>query len=297
VEEDGLQLPVTAPEVTVRLAGQFAVRPVEGETTVVRVTVPVKVPIGVTVIVELPVAPVLKSAGDAAETEKSAPTTKLNVADAGWDAVPGEPAPVMVTEKALAVVEVQDNTEVPVPFAVSDTGVTVNALHVRPVGRGVSERATEPTKLNVLVRVTVELIDEPVAPLGEVALIVKSPTWTVEAAECDAVPGEPAPVIVTPYVAAVVELRVQEALTVAFAVMLTGAGQVTVKPVTGLVTAVRLIVPAKLNVLVRLTDIAAPVAPEFMLTGVPAEMVKSPTCEMKLVEWVLPPPVPVIVTR
>ena len=68
-------------------------------------------------------------------------------------------------------------------MAVNDTGVTVNALHVKPAGRGVSERPTEPTKLNVLVRVTVELIDEPAAPLGDVALIVKSPTWTVELAE------------------------------------------------------------------------------------------------------------------
>ena len=75
-----------------------------------------------------------------------------------------------------------------------------------------------------------------------------------------------------------------EAATVAFAVMLTGTGQVTVKPVAGLVTAARLIVPAKLNVLVRLTDIAEPVAPELKLTGLLSEMVKSPTCEMKLVE-------------
>jgi hypothetical protein len=72
---------------------------------------------------------------------------------------------------------------VPVPFAVSDTGVTVNALQVKPAGRGVSDKATVPTKLNVLVRVIVELIDEPVTPLGDVTLIVKSPTWTVEAAE------------------------------------------------------------------------------------------------------------------
>ena len=88
----------------------------------------------------------------------------------------------------------------------------------------------------------------------------------------------------TLYVAAVVELSVQEATTVAFAVMLTGAGHMTVKPVTGLVTAARLIVPAKLNVLVRLTDIAEPLAPELKFTGLPTEMVKSPTCEMKLVE-------------
>jgi hypothetical protein len=70
---------------------------------------------------------------------------------------------------------------------------------------------------------------------------------------------------------------VQEAATVAFAVILTGAGQVTVSPVTGLVTAVRLIVPAKLNVLVSETDIAAPVAPELKLTGVPTLTVKFPT--------------------
>ena len=82
----------------------------------------------------------------------------------------------MVTEKVPAVGDVHDRLEVPVPFAVRDTGVTVNALHVKPAGRGVSERATEPTKLNVLVRVIVELIDAPAAPLGDVALILKSPT-------------------------------------------------------------------------------------------------------------------------
>ena len=76
---------------------------------------------------------------------------------------------------------------------------------------------------------------------------------------------------------AVVEVKVQEAATVAFAVMLTGAGHVTVNPVTGLVTGVRATVPAKLNVLVRLTDMVEPVAPELKFTGLPAEMVKSPT--------------------
>ncbi len=74
------------------------------------------------------------------------------------------------------------------------------------------------------------------------------------------------------------ELSVHDDDTVAFAVIPTAvAGQVTVKPVVGLTTELRLTVPAKLNVLVRLTDIAAPVAPELKLTGVPAEMVKSPT--------------------
>ena len=63
----------------------------------------------------------------------------------------------------------------------------------------------------------------------------------------------------------------------AFAVILTGAGHVTVSPVAGLITGVRAIVPAKLNVLVKLTEIAEPVAPELKLTGVPTLIVKSPT--------------------
>jgi len=75
----------------------------------------------------------------------------------------------------------------------------------------------------------------------------------------------------------VVEVNVQETATVAFAVILTGAGHVTVSPVAGLVTGVRVTVPAKLNVLVRLTDIADPVAPELKLTGVPTLIVKLPT--------------------
>ena len=58
----------------------------------------------------------------------------------------------------------------------------------------------------------------------------------------------------------------------------------TVNPVAGLVTGVRATVPAKLNVLVRETEMAEPVAPELKLTGLLSEMVKSPTCEMKLVE-------------
>ena len=89
----------------------------------------------------------------------------------------------MFTTNEPVVDEVQERLEVPVPLAVNDTGVTVNALQVKPEGRGVSERATVPTKLNVLVRVIVEDIDEPAAPLGDVAPIVKSPTWTVDTAE------------------------------------------------------------------------------------------------------------------
>ncbi len=84
--------------------------------------------------------------------------------------------------------------------------------------------------------------------------------------------------IVTRYVPAVAELSVQDADAVALAVRLVAvAGQVTVSPVVGLTTEVTVTLPAKLNVLVRVTDMAAPVAPELKLTGVPTEMVKSPT--------------------
>ncbi len=76
---------------------------------------------------------------------------------------------------------------------------------------------------------------------------------------------------------AVVDDRVQDAATVAFAVIVTGAGQVTVNPVAGLVTGVRVTVPAKLKVLVRETEIAEPEAPELKFTGLLTLIVKSPT--------------------
>jgi hypothetical protein len=71
VDEVGLHVPVTDPLVTTNAAGQFAVRPVRGETVVVRVTVPTKLPIGVMVTFDLPIAPRLKSAGEEAVIEKS----------------------------------------------------------------------------------------------------------------------------------------------------------------------------------------------------------------------------------
>ena len=74
---------------------------------------------------------------------------------------------------------------------------------------------------------------------------------------------------------AVVELKVQEAVTVAFAVIATAvAGQVIVRP-AGAVP-VRVMLPAKLNVLVRETPTETPVWPTFRLAPV-AVMVKSPT--------------------
>ena len=88
----------------------------------------------------------------------------------------------MFTTNEPTVGEVHERLELPVALAASDTGVTVNGWQVKPAGT-TSVRATEPTKLNVLVRVIMEEIDEPAAPLGFEAPIVKSPTWTVAGAE------------------------------------------------------------------------------------------------------------------
>ena len=60
-----------AVPVTVRLLGQPGVRPVPGEVEAVMVTVPVNPFNGVMLMVELPVAPELKSAGDVAVISKS----------------------------------------------------------------------------------------------------------------------------------------------------------------------------------------------------------------------------------
>ncbi len=81
------------------------------------------------------------------------------------------------------------------------------------------------------------------------------------------------------------EVKVHKAEAVVFAVRLVAvAGQVTVKPVAGLTTEDSAIVPAKLLTLVSETDIAAPVAPELKFTGVPTEIMKSPTWTMELAE-------------
>jgi hypothetical protein len=77
----------------------------------------------------------------------------------------------------------------------------------------------------------------------------------------------------------VVELNEQDVVTVAFAVIATAvAGQVIVSP-AGAVP-VKVMLPAKLNVLVRETPTETPVCPTFRLAPV-ALIVKSPTCETK----------------
>ncbi len=145
---------------------------------------------------ELPNTPELKLTGDVAVKVKFFIGPKVNNAFVEWDAVPGEPFPVMMTVKLAVCEDVQVRLEVPVPLAVNGTLVEVNRLQVRPV-TVLLVNETVPTKLNVLVRVIVEVAGEPAGALAAEAVIVKSPTCTTEDAEWDAVPGEPAPVTVT----------------------------------------------------------------------------------------------------
>ncbi len=93
------------------------------------------------------------------------------------------------------------------------------------------------------------------------------------------------PVIVTRYVPAVEELKVQDAEAVPLAVRAVAvAGHMTVRPVVGLTSEVRVTLPTKLKVLVRETETEAPVAPVLKLTGVPTLIVKSPTCTTEVAE-------------
>ena len=90
--------------------------------------------------------------------------------------MPGEPTALTLTLKVPAVGELHDSIEVPVPLAVNGTFGGLNGWQVRPP-EGVAVRATVPAKLKVLVRVTVDVIDVPELPVGNVALVRKSPTW------------------------------------------------------------------------------------------------------------------------
>jgi hypothetical protein len=172
----------------------------------------------------------------------------------------------------FAVVEVQDKEDVPVPLGVSDTGVTVNALQVKPEGT-VSDRPTKPTKLNVLVRVMVEVLDEPATPEGDVALIVKSPTWDTKLAACVRPP--PVPVTVTRYVPGVEDPGLHVPVTALEPVTARLDGQFALRPVDGETVVTRVTVPVKpftgVTVIVEL-----PVAPVLKSAGEVAAIVKSP---------------------
>ncbi len=86
-------------------------------------------------------------------------------------------------------------------------------------------------------------------------------------------------VTVTRNVPASAEVKAQDDAAVPLANRLTAVtGQVTVNPVDGPTTELRETPPAKLNVLERDTDTEALETPRLKLTGLTAEMEKSPTC-------------------
>src|SRR5207245_9144240 len=96
--------------------------------------------------------------------------------------VPGAPALLPLTAYVPAVLTRRSYDLVTVAFAVIATAVAGHVI-VRPAG-AVPVNVTDPAKLNVLVRETPT--ETPVCPtfrLAPVALIVKSPTWTVAGAE------------------------------------------------------------------------------------------------------------------
>lgn len=93
------------------------------------------------------------------------------------------------------------------------------------------------------------------------------------------------------------EVRAHEALTVTLPVIpVAVTGHVTVSPVAGPTREDRAIVPAKLFELVSETGIEVLEAPELKLTGVPTNIVKSPTCTIELAAWNTVPGEPAAVT-
>ncbi len=181
VKELTVQDAVAAPPAgTIAVVQPVTVTP-EGEELPVKVTDPLNWRILVTVMDVEPEAPRLKLEFVAVR-EKPGGWPNVNCAFALWEAVPGAPLAPKTTVKLLVAVEVQVRLEPPVPLAINGTLVVVSGLQERPVGT-VSPRVTLPTKLKVLVRAIAAVSDAPTFPLGEVALIVKSPIWTTDDAE------------------------------------------------------------------------------------------------------------------
>ena len=125
-----------------------------GETVEVNATVPVKPFTGVTVIVEVAVAPARAvTLVGLATTVKS---RMLTVTVAERDRVPL--VPVTVTVNVVAVVPVHDRVEV---WAAPRTTLVGLRVHVRPAGETVAVKATVP--VNPLTGVTV-IVDVAVPP-------------------------------------------------------------------------------------------------------------------------------------
>jgi hypothetical protein len=105
--------------------------------------------------------------------------------------------------------------------------------------------------------------------------MVKLPTLTAKLAALVAVPGDPAPVVVTPYVPIVFELRPHDAIVDAFGERETWPGQVTESPEAGLTADDRETVPEKLLTLETVNGIEE--APTLKLAEEGAVSWRTPT--------------------
>src|SRR2546428_10517268 len=256
-------------------AWQETIKPVVGLVLETRETEPLKLKVlfRVREIVS-PDEPELKFTLPTATIVKSPTRT---VTEARWDAVPGEPEPAIVT---VYDPELEELTLLEA-FAVVLFRLTGLDRHVIDTALGGFNgvRVTLPAKLLMLasdIETEEELPELKVT--GPVIVMVKSPTFTVDEAECNAVPGDPEPEMVTTNVPRAPGLRLHLALAVPFIVRLTRAdGHVTLNPDGGLTVDVTLMPPAKLFVLESKTEMKAPVAPELKLTGLVTVIAKSPT--------------------
>ncbi len=112
--------------------------------------------------------------------------------------------------------------------------------------------------------------------------MVKLPTLTAMLAALAAVPGEPRPVVVTPYVPIDVELRLHDAIVDAFGERETWPGQVTVRPETGLTADDKATMPEKLLTLVIVTGTED--VPTLKLEEDGAVTRGTPTCTVMMFE-------------
>src|SRR5437660_9697826 len=147
-EQDSVEVAEVTVEDSATLVGDSVqVRPVEGDTVSVRLTVPVNPPEPVTVMVEVPVAPArIVTVVGLADKVKAAGGLTLNVTVTECEREPL--VPVTDTCFAPVVVKVQDNVELPEPVTlVGDTEQEVLLV----------ARLTTPVKPFTAVIVMVEL--------------------------------------------------------------------------------------------------------------------------------------------
>src|SRR6266581_2426852 len=125
----------------------------------------------VTVIVDTAEDPTVIAVGELAVIVKSAPNVNMAVAMRESEPL----VPFIETVNDPAVLELHDREAVAGEGGRLTLLLGLNARHVRPAGKGVSDKDTVPAKLFTAATVIVDTAEEPVGTdAGEVAAIVKS---------------------------------------------------------------------------------------------------------------------------